>query len=305
MPASRGGDRREFLVLAVCLAVSGALFAFGGRVDPAWIARSQYALLWPANRVRDFLEEAARDHRENENLRMEVAKLRAERLLLLRAGAEYERLRRALAFAEPRGPVLRAASVWAVGGEPWPLSYQLSIGKRQGVKLGQPVVVPEGLVGRITDATRDHSTVTLLTDPTLAVACEVIPSGVRGVLRFRAEERPGLYLLDVPLTDTVRMGEEVATSGLSQFFPEGLPVGVVERVARDPDGLVQDIRVRPYARFTRLREVFIVLDSERLGPWQVPPAEPSSRGVPSPKPSSRVVPPDTSSRTAPPAAGRP
>ena len=268
MPSGKkGGDRRKGLLLAACLAMSAALVVFGGRLDSSWVTRIELGLLWPANQVRQFLEGLARDHRENETLRMQVTQLRVERLLLLRAGAEYERLRRTLGFAEPRAPVLCPARVIMVGGEPWPLSFQLSAGTNRGVKVGQAVVAPEGLVGRIVDVGPTHSTVTLLTDPNLAVASEVIPSGVRGVIRFRAEEKPGLYLTNVPLTDTVRVGESVATSGLSQLFPEGIPVGIVSRLGRDPGGLVQEIEVRPSAPLTRLREVFVVLDTARLAPW--------------------------------------
>jgi cell shape-determining protein MreC len=90
------------------------------------------------------------------------------------------------------------------------------------------------------------------------------------VVRFRAEERPALYLFHVPLTDTVRVGDVVVTSGASTLFPEGLPVGTVARLGVDPDGLLQEIEVRPAAPLTRLREVFVVIDSERLGPWQLP-----------------------------------
>ena len=74
-------------------------------------------------------------------------------------------------------------------------------------------------------------------------------------------------------SDTVRVGQEVATSGLSALFPRGLPVGKVAHVARDASGLVQEIRVRPYADVGRLRGVFVVVDTEQLVPWSPVAAE--------------------------------
>lgn len=273
MSSPRGGDRREVAALAVCLGLSGLLFAFGGHLDTAWVARAEGVLLWPANQVRGFVEAVTRQAGENEKLRQEVTRLRAERALLLRAVAEADRVRRALRFAEPRGPVLLAAQVTAVRGEPWPLLFELSVGSAEGVRIEQPVVAPEGLVGVVTGVDAHASRAALLTDPNVAVACEVLPGGARGVLRFRAEERPGLYLSFVPLTDTVRVGQEVATSGLSARFPEGLPVGTVARVGRDASGLVQEIEVRPSAPLFRLREVFVVVDVERLEPWSAQAAD--------------------------------
>jgi rod shape-determining protein MreC len=167
-----------------------------------------------------------------------------------------------------------------VFGEPWALSYQISGGNDRGFKVGEAVVAPEGLIGRISSVGGDESSVALLTDPAVAVACEVIPSGARGTVRFRVEERPALYLFHVPLTDTVRVGDVVVTSGASTLFPAGLPVGFVARLGRDPDGLLQEIEVRPAAPLTRLREVFVVVDTERLGPWQLPPTSEAHASAP-------------------------
>ena len=272
MSSARGGERREWIVLVGCLVTSILLFAFGGKVDVGWVPRAEVALLWPAEETRRFLEDLAGLRGENEHLRREIAHLEQERALLLRAGAENERLRRTLDFAAPRAATVRPARVLGVFGEPWALSYQISGGNDRGFKVGQAVVAPEGLIGRISAVGGDESSVALLSDPALAVACEVIPSGARGTVRFRAEERPALYLFHVPLTDTVRVGDIVVTSGASTLFPAGLPVGFVARLGRDPDGLLQEIEVRPAAPLTRLREVFVVVDTERLGSWQLPPS---------------------------------
>jgi len=272
MPSGRGGERREFVVLVVCLVASVLLFAFGGRLDTAWVIRVETALLWPAEETRRFFEDLTRLRGENRDLKEQVAKLGQERLLLLRAGAENERLRRTLDFAAPRAASVSPARVLAVFGEPWTLSYRISGGSRRGFRVGEAVVAPEGLIGRLSAVGPEESSVSLLSDPAVAVACQVIPGGARGIVRFRAEERPALYLFHVPLTDTVRVGDVVATSGESTLFPEGLPVGFVTRLGRDPNGLVQEIELRPAAPLTRLREVFVVIDSERLGPWQLPSA---------------------------------
>jgi cell shape-determining protein MreC len=55
---------------------------------------------------------------------------------------------------------------------------------------------------------------------------------------------------------------------MSQRFPPGIPVGRVARVDRDPGGLVQEIEVHPTAPLTRLREVFVHVDSTRQMRWR-------------------------------------
>jgi len=273
MPTLSGGERREMVALAACLAAAALLLAFGDRLGAERLAGLEAGLLWPANQARDAALALARGSAENQALKQEVLRLRSEAVALRQAAAEAEQLRRALGFAAAQGPVLVPAQVTAEWGEPWPQFIRLSAGSRDGVRVGQPVVAPEGLVGRVTQVEAASARAAVLTDPALAIACEVAPGGARGVLRFRAERAPGLYLSWVPLTDTVRVGQEVATSGLSALFPRGLPVGKVAHVARDASGLVQEIRVRPYADVGRLRGVFVVVDTEQLVPWSPVAAE--------------------------------
>src|SRR5947207_335015 len=77
------------------------------------------------------------------------------------------------------------------------------------------------------------ASVGLLTDPNAPIACEVVGTGVRGVLKFRFGAEPGLYLTAVPLTDTVKVGERIVTSATSLLFPAGIPVGRVTQVGRE------------------------------------------------------------------------
>jgi rod shape-determining protein MreC len=130
------------------------------------------------------------------------------------------------------------------------------------VREGDPVVTMDGLLGRVSEVYPDLSRAVLLTDPNVAVACEVESTGVLGVLRFSSLPHPRLVLTNVPMGDTVRIGERVLTAGLSQHFPRGLLVGAVSALGRDPSGLTQDIEVAPAARLSRVRHAFVLLSPE-------------------------------------------
>lgn len=259
MSRERGGERRDVLALAVCLVLSGLLFAFAGPGTGALMGFTT-VLLWPADQARSFFEGVVTERGENERLKREILVLRT---LVARHAAAPESagvaptpaMRRALDRS------LVAARVVGTAGEPWPVLFHLAAGSSRGLAPGQMVVSAEGLVGRLWQVTPTTSAVTLLNDPSLAVAAIVAPTGVRGVLRFRTEDRPGLYLNHVPLTDTVTVGELVTTSGMSLHFPPGVPVGTVSRVGDDPGGLVKTVEVRPLAPWNRLSEVFVLVDS--------------------------------------------
>ena len=267
MVRERSSDRTEVAVLVACLLLSVLLFAFvqtqGGRL----LTRAELVLLWPADAIRGFIEGVVFERRENEKLKQELTLLRTEQIRLQMRLGDTLRASAVRTFRAEELVVLVPARVIGTAGEPWPLVYHLSAGRHEGISPGRPVLAPEGLVGRIEAVDSRTSSAALLTDPLLAVACEVLPSGARGVLRFRPSGRPGLYLHHVPLTDTVHVGEIVATSGMSQLYPPGIPVGTVARVERAPGGLVQEIEVRPAAPFARLREVFVYADSTRPLLW--------------------------------------
>jgi rod shape-determining protein MreC len=98
----------------------------------------------------------------------------------------------------------------------------------------------------------------LITDPNSAVACEVESTSVLGVLRFLTVPHPRLVLTGVPLSDTLRAGERVVTSGMSPHYPRGIPVGRIGALGKDGGGLTQDVEVVPDARLSRLRHVFVM-----------------------------------------------
>ena len=70
-------------------------------------------------------------------------------------------------------------------------------------------------------------------------------------------------MVGVTADQRIKPGEKVLTAGGDLIFPRGLPVGVVERVATDPDhdGLV-DIYVKPAAHLDRLDEVLVITSTE-------------------------------------------
>ena len=194
---------------------------------------------------------------ENRLLHARVAALELENQRLRTAAVENQALRRMLSLPTLYGLALKPVEVLALTGDPIPTAATLSAGRRQQVRVGDAVLTREGLLGRISEAYLDHSRALLLTDPNSAVACEVESTGVLGVLHFYTTPRPRLLLTGVPLSDTVRVGQRVLTSGLSRRYPRGIPVGTIARVGRDPSGLTQALEVEAAAGLTRLRHAFV------------------------------------------------
>jgi len=263
-------ERRSVVLVATYTALSLLLLVVGDHLPVAWARGVGAALFEPFDRVVLTGDRLFAAWRESNELHRRITLLELDNQRLRSAGAENRRLREQLELPEWRGLPLRPVEVLALGGDPMPTSATLSAGAKAGVRAGDALVTADGLAGRVTEVWAGLSRAALLTDPNLAIACEVESTGVNGVLRFTLAPSPRLLMTAVPLADTVRVGERIVTSDLSRRFPRGIPVGRVVRVRPDASGLVQEVEVAPAAQVARLRHAFVAPGPEPVAPAGAP-----------------------------------
>lgn len=251
-------ERRTGLLVAVWVTVSLVLLLVGERVPQAFLRGVGATLFAPLDRAVLVSDRLASAWRENQQLHQRLAELELENGRLRDGAREYLALREELSLPRIASSPLEPLELLAMSGEPIPASATLSAGRDRGVREGEVVITRDGLVGRITEVYGSSSRASLLTDPSVSVACEVESTGVLGIVRFVTSPTPQLLFTSVPFTDTVRVGERVLTSHLSRRYPRGIPVGRVVKIGRDPTGLTQAIEIEPAARLSRLRHVFVI-----------------------------------------------
>ena len=54
----------------------------------------------------------------------------------------------------------------------------------------------------------------------------------------------------------------VATSGKGGLYPHGLPIGKIQSVVQDSDGLTMTATIKPFADIKNLTDVFVIVDFE-------------------------------------------
>ena len=150
-----------------------------------------------------------------------------QQLRLTALERDNRRLRRLLELQQDNAGRLRAPVIARDPGGWW---QQLLLGKGalQGIRPGQAVLGPGGLVGRVASVTPTTARVTLLTDPSSRVGVWVARSQSHGLLSGVGAGRPLLRFLEKD--PQVRPGDVVVTSPASTLVPPNLPVGVVQRV---------------------------------------------------------------------------
>jgi rod shape-determining protein MreC len=138
------------------------------------------------------------------------------------------------------------------------LTVQIGKGASDGVGVDMPVVTGAGLVGRVSEVSRDRATVLLVNDPQSGVGVKFEKTGTGGVAKGRGD-RSTLRVDFVDPNVEVAKGEVVASAGLQNSpFPAGIPVGTVSRVTKTPGDLQQDILIRPLVDFSHLDYVKVL-----------------------------------------------
>jgi rod shape-determining protein MreC len=217
---------------------------------------------------QSFVDRASYSALTRETLISEVERLRKETAQLGLAAAqardtlgENARLRAMLGW-QPKSPwKLRPAQV--VGREPttWWRSVTIDLGNRDGVRVNQPVLTGEGLVGRIRTVGPMHSQVALIGDPECGVFAVINETRDNGIIQEARSSMAGdglVTLRTLQNSPKIMAGHKVLTSGLGGVFPRGVPVGdIVDSRAVD-GGLYSEARVKLAANLNRLEEVWVI-----------------------------------------------
>jgi len=207
---------------------------------------------------RDSYIDLRKARRDNLSLKEEVNRLKWERVFLLEAKRENERLHRLLQLRENIPPSTIAARV--IGRDPsnWFRSILIDKGAREGVKRNAAVLCPQGLVGRVIEVMERSSRVQLITDPNFAAGALIQRSRVGGIVV--GEVGPTCRLKFLPQDAEIQVGDPVLTSGLGGLSPKGIPIGIVAAIDKKENVLYQEAQVLPRVDLFRIEEVLILAE---------------------------------------------
>jgi len=141
----------------------------------------------------------------------------------------------------------------------------LGAGTGAGVRVGSPVVSPDGLVGLVVSAEPNSSVAMTWAHADFAASVVTEDGGVLGIVApipGIVSSEAFLELRGVPYRDTVAAGTQVLTSGLTGVYPKGIPVGRVAGTRREEMGWERVYRLTPFANPGQVRHVLIYLTPE-------------------------------------------
>lgn len=276
--------RRRRAVLTLLIIGSFLLLTVTYGHSSGGIQRGVSTLFSPLQAVSDRALKPARDlvgwfdktfaaRGENSRLKDELAKAREQAVAGQEALQENGQLRKLVEL--DRGPALASSAYEPVTGRViarsptvWQSAVTIDVGQSDGVRVDDPVIGGDGLVGRVASVEGGSAQVMLITDHASAVSAKVLPSGVQGVIRPAVGDPEELILDFIDSSREVRVGQSVVTSGwraqgLASLFPPGLPVGEVTHASVVEQKASQQVELRPFADLANLDIVQVLTGGSR------------------------------------------
>jgi len=230
----------EGVVVALTAPGLQALSYAGRSVKRLW---QSYFYLVEVQQENTLLQRRLEEYRQKEVRYQEAEKSMARLEALLD-------LKRQVAL-----PII-GARVIAYDPSLWSRCALLDQGRHQGVKVGHPVLAPEGIVGRVVEVYPHYCKVMLLVDRNSGAEAMVQRTRVRGILQGKGGNRCSLDF--VTKSADVQVGDLVLASGLGGIYPKGLVFGKVTLADKKKPGVFQEIEVTPAVDLSALEEVLVV-----------------------------------------------
>jgi len=137
------------------------------------------------------------------------------------------RLRRILSLQESSNNNISAAVISRKTGSWW-RQIILNKGSKDGVEIGNIVIGPGGLLGRVKNTSLFTSSVTLVTSPESKLGVWVDRIQINGLLVGLGDDYPSLILYSKDAD--IKVGDFVSSSPASTLLPPNIPIGIVQSI---------------------------------------------------------------------------
>ena len=138
------------------------------------------------------------------------------------------RLRRILSLQESSNDEPISAAVISRKTGSWWRQIILNKGSKDGVEIGNIVVGPGGLLGRVKSTSLFTSSVTLVTSPESKLGVWVDRIQINGLLVGLGDDYPSLILYSKDAD--LKVGDFVSSSPASTLLPPNIPIGIVQSI---------------------------------------------------------------------------
>jgi rod shape-determining protein MreC len=198
--------------------------------------------------------------RQIDNLRRTNEVLHVQALQAAAIARENGQLRAFLGWQQQTPWKLKLANVVLRDPANWWRTVQIDLGSRDGLRENLPVLVTDGLIGRVSSVGVTRSQVVLLGDPSCRVSARVENQAHdMGIISASGPLDNSLVQLTYLAGGAnLKSGQNVVTSGQGGIYPAGIPIGQIVDSRPVEFGLYTEARVKLSANLGGLEQVWVL-----------------------------------------------
>ena len=196
--------------------------------------------------------------KENQLLREKNLLLSLKIESMLNLDNKNKELLEMLDFKKETKLTIKPAKVVNKGIQPNLLSVIINSGSLDGIKNNQAVLTPKGVIGKTINTADKATIIQLISDSNFRISVRILPSGATGILRFLNGETA--QIREVQKNIPISIGDKVVTSGFSDIYHPGLPVGTVEGVYAERGSFQKIVNVALPNDLSSFQYVFVIID---------------------------------------------
>ncbi|WP_452602056.1 rod shape-determining protein MreC [Pontimicrobium sp. MEBiC06410] len=131
-------------------------------------------------------------------------------------------------------------------------------GTNDSIHLDLGVITSKGLLGIIDNTSADYATVLSILNTTSSISAQLKKTNHFGSLHWNGVSEKNIQLTEIPEVAPVAKGDTIITSGRSDIFPKGIPIGIVKDFKLDESENYYDIEVTLFNDMTNIEHVYII-----------------------------------------------
>lgn len=223
---------------------------------------------WFVNRAKDL--KTMRDvMQENKELQTQVDQLTQDLSTIKLEQYELNNLRELMELDQkyPSYDKVAARVIGNDGGN-WFNTFLIDKGEKDGIEKDMNVIAGSGLVGIVIDTGPNYAKVRSIIDDASNVSGMALSSADRCIINGNLasmNKEQVIQFSDLKCEDdAVKAGEQLVTSHISDKYLEGILIGYVSAINRDPNNLTYSGTVTPAVDFQHLQEVLVILDKKTV-----------------------------------------
>ena len=168
---------------------------------------------------------------------------------------------------ENKDYTLEYADIIGTDGEDAFSSLIIDKGESSGVKVNDPVVSGNYLVGIVKKVNRSYSIVETILNPDVSVSAMESKTRETSYITSTVQQasKGNCVFASLEQTTAVSPGGIIVTSGIGGVFPKGLFIGVVSHVLESEYDITSYAIVTPSVDFANLEDVFVITSFEGQG----------------------------------------